>query len=85
LLNLKAHWYKEDYKKWLAVRGQATDGDKDCLREQVMSSQVTLSFHSRKPLSGLATTDGLFGILSTKMVAIEERSICYTWKEMMPH
>jgi hypothetical protein len=26
-------------------------------------SQVTLSFHSRKPLSGLATTDGFFGIL----------------------
>jgi hypothetical protein len=29
-------------------------------------SQVTLSFHSRKPLSGLATTDGLFGILFYK-------------------
>jgi hypothetical protein len=33
------HWYKEDYKKWLAVMGQATDGNKDCLREQVMSFQ----------------------------------------------
>jgi hypothetical protein len=30
-------WYKEDYKKWLKVRGEPTKGDKDLLKERVMN------------------------------------------------
>jgi hypothetical protein len=30
-------WYKEDYKKWLKVRGEPTEGDKDLLKERVMN------------------------------------------------
>jgi hypothetical protein len=30
-------WYKEDYMKWLKVRGEPTEGDKDLLKESVMN------------------------------------------------
>jgi hypothetical protein len=65
------HWYKEDYKKWLAVRGQATDSNKDCLREQVMSFQ-RLPVEQQPPFLPMecGSADGMMKMLRSMVVML---------------
>jgi hypothetical protein len=65
------HWYKEDYKKWLAVRGQATDCDKDCFRERVMSFQ-RLPVEQQPPFLPMecGSADGMMKMLRSMAVML---------------